>query len=496
MLFNSLNFLIFFPIVLFIYFLSPFRFRWFILLAASCIFYMFFVPVYILILGFTIVIDYIAGILIESAEGKRKKLYLIMSLVSNIGILAVFKYYNFFIGNVNGLMTLSGGDFQFTFLKIILPIGLSFHTFQAMSYTLEVYRGNQKAERHFGIYSLYVMFFPQLVAGPIERPQNMLHQFHTKHKFDFDLVMSGLNLMFWGFFKKMVIADRLTFFIDPVFANPEKYSGLPILISIVFFAFQIYCDFSGYSDIAIGAARIMGFRLMINFNQPFTATSVTEFWRKWHISLYSWFNDYLFTPILVSKRNWGKYAIYYALFITFFLSGLWHGAAWTYIIWGCLHAVALIYEVITKGIRKSLSKKIPTYIYSMVSRLFVFCFLCFAWIFFRASSIKNAFAFIKGIGGLFNPQANKGLTNIDHYMMLWPQEIAYSSIGTLNFFVGIGGIAILIIVEYFLRKQLVNHLGLSRLVYDLKPAFYAVALMVFILFAIFTNGKQFIYFQF
>src|SRR5678815_1064118 len=220
------------------------------------------------------------------------------------------------------------------FLKIILPIGLSFHTFQAMSYTIEVYRGNQKAERNFGIYALYVMFYPQLVAGPIERPQNLLHQFYENHKFDYERVVNGLKLILWGFFKKLVIADRLALYVGAVYNNPTHHTGLSFIMATIFFAFQIYCDFSGYSDIAIGAAKVMGFKLMTNFNRPYFARSISEFWKRWHISLSTWFKDYLYISLggnRVSVPRW-----YFNLFIVFLVSGLWHGANWTYIIWGCL----------------------------------------------------------------------------------------------------------------------------------------------------------------
>ena len=297
MSFSSIHFLLFFPIVTALYFATPYRFRWLLLLFASCYFYMAFVPVYILILGFTIVVDYFAGILIENAQGRRRKWLLIVSLVSNIGVLFIFKYFNFFNTNLKALAEAIHWNYSLESLSIALPIGLSFHTFQAMSYTIEVYRGNQKAERRFGIYALYVMFYPQLVAGPIERPQNLLPQFYEKHDFDYQRVTDGLKLMAWGFFKKIVIADRLAVAVNLVYNAPYKYTGLPLIIATYFFAFQIYCDFSGYTDIARGAARVMGFRLMKNFNRPYFATSVADFWTRWHISLSTWFKDYLFTPL-------------------------------------------------------------------------------------------------------------------------------------------------------------------------------------------------------
>ena len=291
MLFNSLEFLLFFPIVTILYFVLPYRFRWVLLLTASCYFYMVFKPIYILILGFTIVIDYFAGIYIEQSEGKKRKLYLTLSLIANIGVLAIFKYFNFL--NLNFTWLLEGLDLKnpIPFLQILLPIGLSFHTFQAMSYTIEVYRGNQKAEHHFGIYALYVMFYPQLVAGPIERPQNVIHQFYERHDFDYQRVTDGLKLMAWGMFKKVVIADRLSVMVEMVYKYPYNYHGIPLIVSTIFFSIQIFCDFSGYSDIALGSAQVMGFKLMKNFDRPYFSKTISEFWRRWHISLSSWFRD-------------------------------------------------------------------------------------------------------------------------------------------------------------------------------------------------------------
>nr|MBP6334133.1 MBOAT family protein [Bacteroidia bacterium] len=262
MLFNSVHFLFFFVVVTALYFSLPYKFRWLLLLISSCYFYMALIPIYILILGFTIVIDYFAGIFIEQASGKRRKTFLILSLVANIGVLAIFKYYNFINLNFSHLLESFSLSNPIPYLSILLPIGLSFHTFQAMSYTIEVYRGNQKAERHFGIYALYVMFYPQLVAGPIERPQNLLPQFRINHDFDYDRVTSGLRLFAWGLFKKVVIADRLALVVDTVYSNPHEYNSMSLIIATVFFSFQIFCDFSGYSDMALGTARVMGFKLM------------------------------------------------------------------------------------------------------------------------------------------------------------------------------------------------------------------------------------------
>jgi alginate O-acetyltransferase complex protein AlgI len=303
MLFNSLLFFCFFLIVTPAYFLLEHKHRWKLLLAASCYFYMTFIPVYILILSLTIVVDYFAGILIERSTGKRRRHFLVLSIVANVGVLAFFKYFNFFNDSLSFLLGDFGYQNQIPHSNILLPIGLSFHTFQAMSYTMEVYRGNQKAEKHFGIYALYVMFYPQLVAGPIERPQNILPQLHAKKEFNYNDVVEGLKLILWGLFKKVVIADRLSIYVDTIYNNPADHGSITLITATVFFTFQIYCDFSGYSDIALGCARVMGFRLMVNFRRPYLAKSFREFWSRWHISLSSWFRDYLYIPLGETKSR-------------------------------------------------------------------------------------------------------------------------------------------------------------------------------------------------
>src|SRR5581483_11830895 len=307
MLFNSAPFLIFFPLVTAVYFLLPQRYRAWWLLAASCYFYMCFKAIYIFILAFTIAVDYSAGILIENATGTRRRLYLLMSIFANAGVLAGFKYFNFLNDNFRSLSAVLGFHYPIPDLGILLPIGLSFHTFQSLSYTIEVYRGCQKAERKPHLLAVYVMFYPQLVAGPIERPQNLIHQFYEKHEFSYRNVSDGLKLMLWGMFKKVVIADRLAMLTQPVFSQPHHYHGLSFWVCMFFFLFQVYCDFSGYSDIALGAAQVMGFKLMVNFNRPFSSRSLAEFWTRWHISLSSWLRDYFYIPLggnRVSKPHW------------------------------------------------------------------------------------------------------------------------------------------------------------------------------------------------
>ena len=308
------------------------RFRWPLLLLFSCYFYMVFVPKYIFILFFLIIIDYVAGLMIEQARGWRRKTLLVASLVANIGMLSFFKYFNFAETEADRLCAFFGTGFHPAYLNVVLPIGLSFHTFQSMSYTIEVYRGKCRAERHLGIYALYVLFYPQMVAGPIERPQNLLPQFHAPVKFNPVNIFEGFELMLWGLFKKSVIADNLALLVDPAYNDPKAHVGWPMVLATYAFAFQIYCDFSGYTDIARGAARVLGYNLMLNFDRPYHAQSIIEFWRRWHISLSTWFRDYLYIPM--GGNRVGKWRHYFNVLVVFLVSGLWHGASWAFVVWG------------------------------------------------------------------------------------------------------------------------------------------------------------------
>ena len=477
MLFNSINFFLFFIIVTPLYFLLPHRFRWILLLSASCYFYMAFVPVYILILGFTIIIDYFAGILLEKTEGKKRKYWLIASLLANIGVLAIFKYYNFLNNNLSELLGSFGYQNTIPALKILLPIGLSFHTFQAMSYTIEVYRGHQKAERHFGIYALYVMFYPQLVAGPIERPQNLLHQFYEKHEFDYDRIIEGLKMILWGLFMKIVIADRLAIYVNAIYNNPLQHSGKSFAMATVFFAFQIYCDFAGYSNIAIGTAKVMGFKLMTNFNRPYFSRSISEFWKRWHISLSTWFRDYLYISLggnRVSIPRW-----YLNLFIVFSLSGLWHGANWTFIIWGAINGFYLVFAIVTENWRKRFIQligldRLPK-LNNALQILITFLLACFAWIFFRANNTSDAFLIIRKIWSMDGP-----------LFVDWSSStVPYALLGILIL------LGVEIKNEYYKGSiSFMNHpIALVRY------AAYTFIFLTILLIGVFDGG-QFIYFQF
>lgn len=488
MLFNSLHFLIFFIVVTITYFAIPHKYRWFLLLVSSCYFYMAFVPVYILILGFTIVIDYFAGIFLENTKGKKKKWFLIASLIANIGVLAVFKYYNFLNDNLSILLNGAGYKNPIPYLSILLPIGLSFHTFQAMSYTIEVYRGNFKAERNFGIYALYVMFYPQLVAGPIERPQNLLHQFYEKHNFDYKRVTDGLKLMAWGLFKKVVIADRVAIIVDNVYNNPLEHQGLSLIIATVFFSFQIFCDFSGYSDMAIGAAQVMGFKLMTNFDRPYHSKSIHEFWGRWHISLSTWFKDYLYISIGGNRVTIPRW--YLNLFIVFIISGLWHGANWTFVIWGALHGFYLVFALMTKSTRNKITKiigldKLPR-LNNVFQIIITFSLATFAWIFFRAKSLAEAFYIIKNsFTGLYSD-----INNIIHRI---PLKLNLG-VSKTQIAIGIGAIILMEIIHVLQGKYNMKEWLDSRPVFLRWSIYYSVIIMIIFL-GVYEN-RQFIYFQF
>lgn len=479
MLFNSLEFAVFFPVVVALYFLLPQRLRTPLLLVSSCVFYMAFIPAYILILGLTILIDYTAGIYLERTDGKARRFLLWVSIAATCAVLFVFKYFYFFTDTFVGITGLFGWQLTGPSIHIILPIGLSFHTFQSLSYVVEVYRGRQKAERNFVTYATYVMFFPQLVAGPIERPQNLLHQFYEKHAFDYQRVTSGLKRMAWGFFKKLVVADRLAIYVNDVYASPQNFNGLQLTIATIFFAYQIYCDFSGYSDIAIGSARILGFKLMENFNTPYYSTSISEFWHRWHISLSSWFRDYVYIPLggnRVSRPRW-----YVNLLVTFAVSGLWHGANWTYVIWGFLNGVYLVCGVLSErgrnhifglfGLSENSRLRMAVRIVS------TFALVCAGWVIFRAKNISDAWY----IYTHFWTDWNLGAIRTEQFL-LRQLPVAVLSIVFLEAVQLLQG-----------RVSLTGLLARRPLV--LRWTVYVSFVMAVVLFGVFRKG-QFIYFQF
>jgi D-alanyl-lipoteichoic acid acyltransferase DltB (MBOAT superfamily) len=466
-----MSFVLFFAAVTAMYFAVPHRVRWAVLLAASCFFYMFFIPIYILILGVTVVIDYVAAIRIEeTTDPKTRRMYLVASVTSLCVTLFVFKYFNFFNENVARLAEWLHWNYPIKALSIILPIGLSFHTFQGLSYVVEVYRGKQRAERHFGIYSLYVMYFPQLVAGPIERPQNVLPQFHMPQRFDVGRFGDGMMLVLWGLFKKVVVADSLALYVDTVYQSSGRHSGLTLLVATYCFAFQIYCDFSGYSDMARGISRAYGIELMKNFETPYFARSISEFWTRWHISLSTWFRDYVYIPLGGSRvsairqiRN---------VLIVFLLSGLWHGASWTFIVWGALHGCYLVLERGWAAFRQRVARPVlPAPAARLLGIAVTFHLTLVAWVFFRAADVTTAFDIVR--------------------RMLVPTGTLFQDPILVQ---GAFGIAVVLGLDLFHRRA---DFWNRRESFSIPFRFaYALSLLFAVVLLGIERGAQFIYFQF
>ena len=408
MLFNSIDFLIFLPIVLVIYYIIPMKYKHIWLLISSYYFYMCWNAKYVLLIFVSTVITYLSGILIDKVEktwpdvndiGKYKKLILALSFVSNLGILFYFKYINFTLDIVTRVLSKMNISMNVPVFDVILPVGISFYTFQALSYSVDVYRGEVAPEHDFFRYALFVSFFPQLVAGPIERSKNLLTQLREPRKFDFGYAFDGILLMLWGLFLKIVLADRIAIFVDTVYGDCEHYQGIYLIVATVLFAVQIYCDFSGYSTIAMGTAKLLGIELMDNFNAPYLSTSVADFWRRWHISLTSWFKDYLYIPLGGSRR--GTFRKYINKMIVFILSGLWHGAQLTFVVWGAINGLYQVIGEVLMPIRKKVSDIIGINrnsegVYAL-SVLATFALVDFTWIFFRADSLGRAIYIIKSI---------------------------------------------------------------------------------------------------
>jgi alginate O-acetyltransferase complex protein AlgI len=398
MAFNSYHFLAFFPLVFTLYYLLPQARRWLLLLAASLYFYGVSSARYLLLLLATIAVSFFIGLRIEDSQNAvEKKRYMTLGMVILFGNLFVFKYFNFFNNSLSSLFHELGLPYGLGSLSLALPIGISFYTFQKASYLVDIYRGKGKAERGLGIFTLYATFFPQLVAGPIERGPHLLPQFHQEHHFDYDRVSSGLRLMAWGFFKKTVVADRAAPFVNQVYNAPTSYDGPSLILATLLFTFQVYCDFSAYSDIAIGCARTLGFDLMTNFRQPYYATSISDFWKRWHISLSTWLTDYVYTPL--SKAKWLKLKWYpkllLCLILTFLVSGLWHGANWTFVFWGALHGSYLVLSVLLQKTRARAVKltgleRVPLLL-TAINMGFTFFLVVISYIFFRANTLTDAF---------------------------------------------------------------------------------------------------------
>ncbi len=469
MLFNSIAFLLFFPIVCVIYFSIPAsqtKIRNLMLLVASYYFYMNWKPSYALLLLASTIITYLAALGIDHFQEKQyKKLCLVSGIIINLAILFLFKYFNFFASNIETFLQNSSLGIHLPKLDILLPVGISFYTFQALGYSIDVYRGTTKVERSFATYALFVSFFPQLVAGPIERSNNMLPQFKEHHHIDYEMMMSGIKIMIWGYFLKLVLADRCGLYVDIIYNNIDKHNGGSYLLASLLFPFQIYGDFAGYSLIAIGVARILGFRLMENFHRPYFSTSVGEFWHRWHISLSTWFKDYVYIPL--GGNRVGRLRNYFNLLVTFVVSGIWHGANWTFFCWGFLHGIFLCIEK-ALGISKRT--------YTGVQRFFhwgiTFLLVCFAWILFRANSLHDATTII---GGIF---FNTGMPYLD-----------------LNTFTALMFVFPIFILKEC-REEFTWKINIENSRYWIVRHLYISIMIALILLFGVLGGDQFIYFQF
>ncbi|MFP2996133.1 MBOAT family O-acyltransferase [Spongiivirga sp. MCCC 1A20706] len=483
MLFNSLDFIFFFPIAVIIYYVLSHKHRWAWLLGCSYYFYMQWDITLVLLLITSTLIDYFCGMkMYKSTNQSIRKTYITISVVANLGMLFFFKYLGFFSESISDVMAyfgstveLDGEGLGFSYGNILLPVGISFYTFQTLSYSIDVFRGKIEPERHLGKYALYVAFFPQLVAGPIERASRLLPQFYKKIELDIPEIRKGIILMSWGFFLKMVVADRLGVYVDHVHGDPSATPGLPLIIGMYLFGFQIYYDFSAYSIIAVGAAKVLGFDLMNNFNRPFYSANSTQFWQRWHRSLMQWLRDYLYKPL---TRNL-KLSISVSLLLVFFINGLWHGANWTFVVWGLLCAIFLILERATLSFRNKLVDALPFNVSHKMRNILwgavTISFLCFSLILFRSSSIENAFRYI--------------------YHMFHINAFYFNILNDL--------FEIVLIIICILFVQIVHFYKGNDKIYELfssnniavRWSLYVLFISIMVLFA-FNRQNSFIYFQF
>lgn len=490
MLFNSFNFLIFFPIVVCITFIIPKKVQYIWLLLASYYFYMNWDAKYALLLLFSTFITYLSGLAIDyevkhKNSTVKKKWIVAISFIINLSILFFFKYFNFTMETLNTALSALNIEFPLPQISVLLPVGISFYIFQALSYTMDIYRGDVEAEHNFLKYALFVSFFPQLVAGPIERSKNLLRQINKTHSFKFENMRDGLLLMLWGYFLKLVIADRAAILVDTVYGNVEQYRGVYALIATMLFAIQIYCDFAGYSTIAVGAAKILDFELMENFNCPYFAASIKEFWRRWHISLSTWFRDYLYIPLGGNRK--GKLRKHINVLIVFTVSGLWHGAAITYVVWGFLHGAYQVIGDIIKPVKEKNSKYINKYVLKVISIIVTFILADFAWIFFRANTMADALSIISGIIRFENIQCITDGT-------IFELGLSYANLKVLAI-----SILILFIADVLKYNGIKIREKITKLILPVRWICYLVAVFYILIYGIWGasyDAASFIYFQF
>ena len=501
--FNSLAYLVFFPAIVILYFILPGRkMRNALLLVASYGFYMCWNPKYIILMFLCTLITYLDGIFIgiakkeeqeKVAKNKRRtgrpRAYIVTTVLFMLGVLAYFKYGNFLLDSMVRLFALFGVHLRIPSYDVVLPVGVSFFTFQAVSYDLDVYRGDVEVEKNFFRFALFVSFFPQLVAGPIERSGHLLHQFDEKHAFDAERITRGVMTMLWGYFMKIVIADRAAVFVDQVYNYWPAYNGLVLILATVLFAVQIYCDFGGYSFIAIGSAQVLGFDLMQNFRQPYFAVSVADFWRRWHISLTTWFRDYLYFPLGGSRTT--KWKHWRNIMIVFLVSGLWHGASWTYVIWGGLNGLLQIIGMWLKPFREKGKKALRIAENSFGLRLFqsivTFILVDFTWIFFRASTVRNAFGIIRNSFTCWNP------------WVLFDGTLYTLGLSQVEFHVLLFAIGVLFIVDLLHYNGISIRNGILRQPLPVRWTVYILGSLFVLIYGMYGpayHAASFIYFQF
>ncbi|NQU51228.1 MAG: MBOAT family protein [Bacteroidetes bacterium] len=481
MLFNSITFFIFLIITFIVYWKSVSysqRMSKLVLLVSSYIFYGWWDWRFLILILISSTTDFIIGnLLFKTKEQQKQKSLLILSIFINIGILALFKYFNFFIDSFKSLTGIITDENHWSTLNIILPVGISFYTFQTLSYTIDIYKRKIEPTKSALTFFTFVAFFPQLVAGPIERAKRLIPQFEKKPKFSFSQASSGLKLILWGLFKKMVIADQLSIIVDTVYTNPENFNGAGIILATLFFGFQIYCDFSGYSDIAIGTARLFGIELMINFRTPYFATSIRDFWHRWHISLSTWFRDYIYISLGGNQTNSIKWAR--NILITFVISGLWHGANITFIIWGFIHGLLFILERFISPFIK-----IPNKLKNVAGLIITFSIVNFSWLFFRAESWNQ-------VKILFKHILNDKTINPNSFIQLIQNSGHLTEPGRMLLFV----FPFFILVEYFIGNKTFDHI-LNNSPKLIRWSFYYLIILSILFFGVLNSAPQFIYFQF
>ena len=483
MTFNSWEFLVFYPIVAALYFLLPKKMKWPMLLIASYYFYAFYQAELLFLIILTTAVSFFMSHLIERTENTaRKKLYLSLTLVVCLGVLFFYKYFNFLGSSVEGIITLLGKEPPSLVLDLALPVGISFYTFQTLSYVIDVYRGDIKTEKNFFFYALFVSFFPQLVAGPIERPGNLIPQLKEAHEPCRENFVRGGKLMLLGFFKKICVADLVASYVSAVYNSAENATSPAVVLATLMFAVQIYCDFSGYTDIATGCARIMGIKLMKNFDHPYSASSIKEFWSRWHISLSGWFKDYLYIPLGGSRRSPLRSTL--NVFIVFLVSGLWHGANWTFVIWGALHGLYRVVGTLTLKKRNALIErtglKVDSAAVVWYRRVVTFLLVCLAWVFFRANSIFDAFTLL---GALFTKASTLS------------SAFAYMKMDTVSILLVIFSVVTMLVLDRAVSYD--EQDGSDILVKNGAFIYYVFAVMlVWLLLLSRGQSSTFIYFQF